>query len=141
MDTSEFARPSTSSGHRFEERGVAGWPDDQIHVTLDVSDTIEAKWAALQCHRTQFGPDNLFRRLPEDVLKEMMSREHFALAGACAWPAVTRALRWFVAGGYNEIGNLLRLRLTLVLRRPGCGRAVGSGIRCGSGVARTSGFT
>ncbi|MFQ5342771.1 MAG: PIG-L family deacetylase, partial [Anaerolineae bacterium] len=62
-DTSEFAR--------FEESG-AGWPDDQVHVTLDVAGAIEAKWAALQCHRTQFGPDNLFRRLPEDVLKEMM---------------------------------------------------------------------
>jgi len=79
-DTSEFAR--------FEESG-AGWPDDQVHVTLDVSGTIEAKWAALQCHRTQFGPDNFFRRLPENMLKEMMSREHFALA----WPEPAPGLR------------------------------------------------
>jgi N-acetyl-1-D-myo-inositol-2-amino-2-deoxy-alpha-D-glucopyranoside deacetylase len=80
VDTSEFSR--------FEESG-AGWPDDQVHVTLDVAGTIEAKWAALQCHRTQFGPDNFFRRLPEDMLKEMMSREHFALA----WPAPEPGLR------------------------------------------------
>ena len=73
VDTSEFAR--------FEEAGV-GWPDDQIHVALDVTDTIEAKWAALECHRTQFGPNNLFRRLPEAEVKRMISREHFALA----WP-------------------------------------------------------
>lgn len=80
-DTSELAR--------FEERGVTGWPDEEVHVILDVSATIEAKWAALQCHRTQFWPDNLFRRLPEGVLKELMSREHFALA----WPEPAPGLR------------------------------------------------
>jgi LmbE family N-acetylglucosaminyl deacetylase len=73
VDTSDFAR--------FEEAG-AGWPDDQIHVTLDITPHIEAKWTALNCHRTQFGADNLFRRLPESELKQMMSREHFSLA----WP-------------------------------------------------------
>jgi LmbE family N-acetylglucosaminyl deacetylase len=75
-DTSQFAR--------FEESGV-GWPDDQIHVTLDVAEKIEAKWAALNCHGTQFGPDNLFRRLPEEVMKHLLSSEHFALA----WPKAT----------------------------------------------------
>lgn len=72
-DTSDFAR--------WEESG-AGWPDEQINVTLDVTQKIEAKWTALNCHRTQFGPDNLFRRLPVDMVKRMMSYEHFALA----WP-------------------------------------------------------
>jgi N-acetyl-1-D-myo-inositol-2-amino-2-deoxy-alpha-D-glucopyranoside deacetylase len=72
-DTGDFAR--------FEEAG-AGWPDDKVNVTLDVSDTVDAKWSALECHRTQFGPGNLFRRLPDAALKRMMSREYFALA----WP-------------------------------------------------------
>jgi len=72
-DTREF--------DRFEEAGI-GWPDDQIHVALDVTDTVEAKWTALHCHRTQFGPDNLFRRLPADRMKQILSVEHFALA----WP-------------------------------------------------------
>jgi LmbE family N-acetylglucosaminyl deacetylase len=63
----------------FEERG---WPDDKVTVTLDVSATVDDKWQALNCHRTQFGPKNLFRRLPEPIIKQMMSREHFALA----WP-------------------------------------------------------
>ncbi len=72
-DTSDFAR--------WEEAG-AGLPDEQINVTLDVAQKIEAKWTALNCHRTQFGPDNLFRRLPVDMVKQMMSHEHFALA----WP-------------------------------------------------------
>ena len=49
---------------------------------LDVADTVDAKWSALECHRTQFGPGNLFRRLPDAALKRMMSHEYFALA----WP-------------------------------------------------------
>jgi N-acetyl-1-D-myo-inositol-2-amino-2-deoxy-alpha-D-glucopyranoside deacetylase len=81
MDTSDFAR--------FEEGGAGGWSDDQINVTLEVSDTVEAKWDALRCHRTQFGPTNLFRRLPEDIVKEMMSYEFFALA----WPEPEPGLR------------------------------------------------
>lgn len=64
------------------ERSEAGWPDDQIHVVLDVSWQLEAKWQALHCHRTQFGADNLFRRLPEAAIRQALSREHFALA----WP-------------------------------------------------------
>jgi N-acetyl-1-D-myo-inositol-2-amino-2-deoxy-alpha-D-glucopyranoside deacetylase len=72
-DTSEFAR--------FEESG-AGWPDDKVNVVLNVADEVDAKWTALNCHRTQFGPDNLFRRLPEDEVKGMMSQEYYALA----WP-------------------------------------------------------
>jgi LmbE family N-acetylglucosaminyl deacetylase len=60
----------------------AGWPEDQINVRLDVSSSVESKWEALNCHRTQFGPGNLFRRLPEDIVKKLMSQEFFAQA----WP-------------------------------------------------------
>jgi N-acetyl-1-D-myo-inositol-2-amino-2-deoxy-alpha-D-glucopyranoside deacetylase len=73
VDTSDF--------ERFEKAGV-GWPDEDVHVRLNVSEQIEAKWAAMRCHRTQFGPDSIFRRLPEAMAKEIMSYEHFALA----WP-------------------------------------------------------
>jgi N-acetyl-1-D-myo-inositol-2-amino-2-deoxy-alpha-D-glucopyranoside deacetylase len=58
------------------------WPDEAINVRLDVSHSVELKWQALQCHRTQFGPGNLFRRLPEERVKKLMSKEYFALA----WP-------------------------------------------------------
>lgn len=71
---------------RFSE---LGWPDENVHVVLDVSSTVEAKWEALNCHRTQFGPGNLFRRLPETLVKELMSQEHFALA----WPEPPPGLR------------------------------------------------
>lgn len=80
LDTSDLAR--------FEDAEI-GWPDDKVNVTIDVADTVEAKWTALQCHRTQLGPGNLFRRLPEPLVKRMMSQEHFALA----WPEPGPGLR------------------------------------------------
>jgi LmbE family N-acetylglucosaminyl deacetylase len=70
-DASEF--------DRFED---GSWPDEQVHVILDVSTSVDAKWSALLCHRTQFGPGNFFRRLPEARVKILMSKEHFAQA----WP-------------------------------------------------------
>jgi len=57
-----------------------GWQDEQVNVQIDVSSTVDQKWDALHCHRTQFGPGNLFRRLPEKQVKKLMSTEHFALA-------------------------------------------------------------
>ena len=72
-DTSEF--------DRFDDP-AAGWPDDQVHVHLDVASTVNSKWEALNCHRTQFGPGNLFRKLPEEQVKDLISMEFFALA----WP-------------------------------------------------------
>jgi LmbE family N-acetylglucosaminyl deacetylase len=72
-DTSQFGR--------FDEENM-GWPDEKVNLFVDVSSTVELKWQALNCHRTQFGPGNLFRRLPEPIMKQMMSREYFSLA----WP-------------------------------------------------------
>lgn len=79
VDTSQF--------ERFRERRIA-WPDDQIHAQLDVSIYAETKVAALKCHRTQFGPDHTFAKLPEAVLRRLASREYFALA----WPEPTPGL-------------------------------------------------
>jgi LmbE family N-acetylglucosaminyl deacetylase len=73
IDTTEFARFAVEP---------LGWPDDQIHCTVDVADFVESKWWAIHSHMTQFGPGNIMRRLPESVVKQMMSREYFALA----WP-------------------------------------------------------
>lgn len=79
IDTSQFAR--------FDENKI-GWPDERVHCRMDVSDQIETKLAALQCHRTQLGPENLFRRLPEEIVKQMLSREHFSLV----WPEPSSGL-------------------------------------------------
>ena len=54
----------------------------RLKQAMDVSATVDEKWDGLNCHRTQFGPSNLFRRLPEPTVKQMMGKEYFALA----WP-------------------------------------------------------
>ena len=56
------------------------WPDDKYQVVMDVAHTIARKWTAFHCHRTQFGPDNLFRRLPEGEMADLLKMEYFALA-------------------------------------------------------------
>ncbi len=71
LDTSQF-------GNFDPER--RGFSDDQITHRVDVSAQLDVKWAALHCHRTQFGPDNLLRRVPEAIWRELMAREHFAQA-------------------------------------------------------------
>lgn len=76
VDTSQF--------DRLDETAVA-WPDDQIQFQLDVTPTVEAKWAALNAHQTQFGPDNFFRKMPAQTARALLSREHFAQA----WPEPT----------------------------------------------------
>ena len=58
------------------------WTLDQVDLVVDVSGSVERKWAALECHRTQFGPEHLFRKLPEGVSQQLLSKEFFALA----WP-------------------------------------------------------
>jgi LmbE family N-acetylglucosaminyl deacetylase len=80
-DQLEALGEDTSQFGRFDEENL-GWPDDRVNLVLDVASTVELKWQALLCHRTQFGPGNLFRRLPEPIMKQMMSREYFSLA----WP-------------------------------------------------------
>ncbi len=72
LDTSQF--------DSFSEDDSAWWPDDQVHLTLDVPAGVPAKRQALACHQTQFSQDSPFRRLPETELKDMLSREHFFLA-------------------------------------------------------------
>ncbi|MFQ5435176.1 MAG: PIG-L family deacetylase, partial [Anaerolineae bacterium] len=61
-------------------RREKGWPDDNVQCIMDVRHTVAAKWAAFNCHRTQFGEGNLFRRLPAEEMQEILSREYFALA-------------------------------------------------------------
>jgi len=77
-----------SDFERFEEDG-RGWPDEMVNVTVDVSETVDAKWEALECHRTQFGPGNFFRKLPDKEVKQLMSREFFSLA----WPEPEPAMQ------------------------------------------------
>lgn len=71
----------TSELDAFFERG-AGFPDERVHAIVDVSDVVERKIAALDCHETQFGGDNFFARVGPDEMRRMMSREYFSFG----WP-------------------------------------------------------
>ena len=71
LDTADFDRWMESE---------IGWPDDQINLVLDVSDFVEAKVAAMACHKTQFGNEDATQRLPDEVMKGLMRREYFVLA-------------------------------------------------------------
>lgn len=62
-----------------------GWPEDQIHVVMDISQHMQAKWDALLCHATQFGEDNGFRKVPREQAWKILSHETFAQA----WPDPT----------------------------------------------------
>lgn len=84
----EAAGMDTSGFERFGERA---WTDDKITLSLDVSAQVEAKWRALECHATQFGPENPFRKMPADVVKAIMSQEHFALAAPAPAPGAPLA--------------------------------------------------
>lgn len=63
----------------LQSRKENGWPDDKVNCIMDVGHTVDAKWAAFNCHRTQFGNDNLFRRLPPEEMKMILKQEFFAL--------------------------------------------------------------
>jgi LmbE family N-acetylglucosaminyl deacetylase len=64
----------------LEKRRAQAWPDDNYQVAVNVNGTTATKWAAFNCHRTQFGEDSLFRRLPEAEVAEVFNTEYFALA-------------------------------------------------------------
>ena len=64
----------------LEKRRADAWPDDNYQVAINVNGTTATKWAAFNCHRTQFGEDSLFRRLPEAEMSGIFSTEYFAMA-------------------------------------------------------------
>jgi LmbE family N-acetylglucosaminyl deacetylase len=54
--------------------------EGQVTHMLDVADMFETKTAAMSQHRTQFGEDHPFRRLPEEITRQMWGKESFILA-------------------------------------------------------------
>lgn len=82
MHSQMVAAGMDTSGFDNFDLDTMGYPDDDINVTLDVSPYVEAKRTALYCHKTQFGPNSLFRSVPQEQMFEMMSREYFVRV----WP-------------------------------------------------------
>lgn len=78
------ARGEDTSGFDSPEGQAMGWPDEEVHLYLDVTPYIPAKWAALTCHRTQFGGDRAFATMPDDERQRALGHEAFVQA----WPAL-----------------------------------------------------
>jgi LmbE family N-acetylglucosaminyl deacetylase len=69
MDTDQFRRIGEMPD-RF--------PDEKITTVVEVGQFAERKWEAAMCHATQFGDNNIFRKMPDELKVRMASREYFA---------------------------------------------------------------
>jgi LmbE family N-acetylglucosaminyl deacetylase len=57
-----------------------GSPDEDVTTVVDVSAFVETKVASLNCHRTQIDPNGPFAKLPQEMMREIMSTEYYTLA-------------------------------------------------------------
>lgn len=64
---------------RFLEQD-SDFGDHDITYQVDVHNQVEAKIAALRCHRTQFGPEHPLASLPEEMMRDWMATEYFIQA-------------------------------------------------------------
>lgn len=62
------------------------WSAQEVNAVVDVSSVWDVKWRAIQCHRTQLGPHMPFVAWPEEVRRQLLSREYFALAEPAGGP-------------------------------------------------------
>ena len=46
------------------------------HV-IDIAPLFDQKQEAMMAHKTQFGPDNMFRKIPKELMRKSSSQEHF----------------------------------------------------------------
>ncbi len=61
------------------EVDTIGTPDEATTTVVDVSSYVDTKIASLNCHRTQMDPNGPFSRLPQEMVREMMSTEYYSL--------------------------------------------------------------
>jgi len=63
----------------WESMGV---PDELCTIEMDVSEYVDIKLQAFQCHRSQLSPDGPFSLIPPEMQQDFMSTECFSLAGS-----------------------------------------------------------
>jgi N-acetyl-1-D-myo-inositol-2-amino-2-deoxy-alpha-D-glucopyranoside deacetylase len=67
-----------------KEIDVLGTPDDEVTTVLDVGRFVDTKIASLNCHRTQIDPNGPFAQLPENLTRDIMRTEYYALVSPAA---------------------------------------------------------
>ena len=55
IEISDILKSIGEDSSRYENRMADAWSDEDVHAIIDVSATVEAKWDAVKCHRTQQG--------------------------------------------------------------------------------------
>jgi len=60
-----------------------GTPEGEITTIIDVREYVPQKWQALNCHQSQIGPNNFFKRLPEEWRDEALGYEYFVCVNGC----------------------------------------------------------
>lgn len=65
-----------------EDVDKVGTPDEEVTTTIDVRSHVDTKIASLNCHRTQIDPNGPFAQLPEEMTREVMGTEYYALVEA-----------------------------------------------------------
>jgi LmbE family N-acetylglucosaminyl deacetylase len=73
-----FGVPGIDFGDvRTIELDEVGTADDRITTAVPVDAVWDRRWGALRAHRTQFGADSSFLRLPEQVVRGWMATDMF----------------------------------------------------------------
>jgi LmbE family N-acetylglucosaminyl deacetylase len=73
----EYAEANNLADGKFEPLDIQKEVEAQITHVLGVEDLFETKLAAMWAHRTQFGPDNWFRKLPPEITRQVWGDEYF----------------------------------------------------------------
>jgi N-acetyl-1-D-myo-inositol-2-amino-2-deoxy-alpha-D-glucopyranoside deacetylase len=78
----EQAMKAAGMEERFgeEEETPFGVPDDRVSASIDVSQYVDKKIAAMQAHKTQIPPDSWFMKLRDVLGPRAWSREYFERA-------------------------------------------------------------
>ncbi|MBI4319923.1 MAG: PIG-L family deacetylase [Chloroflexi bacterium] len=75
---------AAAAGVRFDLGDIDlehfGVEDDVITTVIDVSDFLDQKWQAIQCHRTQIQPNGPFSKAPAELRRRFMGQESYTLA-------------------------------------------------------------
>ena len=58
---------------------LVGTPDEEVTAVLDIGPYVDTKITSLNCHRTQIDPNGPFSQLPEDMMRDIMAKEYYAL--------------------------------------------------------------
>jgi len=85
----EYAQANNLADGEFEPLEIQKEVEAQITHRLDVNHLLETKKAAMWAHRTQFGEDNWFRKLPEEITRQVWGAEYFIQV----YPPVADSLR------------------------------------------------